>query len=58
MKLPKTAYIMIDGEDNDQFLHAQDDIVNHAKMGETVRVGVYKLVKIQKVKGVAITNDA
>jgi hypothetical protein len=46
-----------DGGTGPDYLIPCATAVEAAEMGETTKVGVYKLVEMQNVKGVAITNS-
>ena len=45
-RLPKTCYVKLDGDGEDQFLAASDEV--DGEHGD--RVGVYKLVAVKKIK--------
>lgn len=58
MKLPKNVYIKIDGEGDEQFLHAQANPACLVDMGEKVKIGIYKLVGTQDIEGVFETSNS
>lgn len=46
MKLPKTVFVSVQGDEGDQWLQAHDSAAAHADdSGDTVRVGKYELVE-------------
>jgi hypothetical protein len=50
MKLPKTVFLSVQGEGEDQYLQAHDTLVAHADdSGKAVRVGKYELVEYADV---------
>lgn len=51
MKLPKTVFVSIGGEEHDQYLKAEATAAEHAdEQGVTVRVGKYELVEFADVE--------
>lgn len=50
MKLPNKLFVAVDGEGEEQFLNAMDDLKDHGgDVGTKKKVGVYKLEKIVTV---------
>lgn len=50
MKLPKTVFVSIGGNGNDEYLHADTSAAAHVdNQGDTVRVGKYELVEYADV---------
>lgn len=53
MKLPKMLYVSVQntgsGQNEDQYLNATDDAVDHAETGEIITVGRYQLVELGTV---------
>lgn len=46
LKLPKTVFVSVQGDEGDQWLQAHDNAAAHADAsGDTVRVGKYELVE-------------
>ena len=56
-QLPKELFVKIDGDGKDQYYNATDDQVGLVEMGETAKIGTYRLVSTHTAKGVAITNN-
>lgn len=50
-KLPKTIFVMRQAHDDEEWLESAESVEKFAVIGETVMVGVYRLVKKQKIKG-------
>ena len=42
-KFPNTLYVKIEGDDGEEYFVSDDAVINLAKIGECIRVGVYKL---------------
>lgn len=56
-KYPKQVFLKYeDGGNGPDYLVAYDAAIQCAEMGNTVKVGIYKLIEVQTVKGVCITN--
>lgn len=49
MKLPKTAYIRVDKESDEEWLATGTTLNEHAEIGQKRKVGIYKLQKIVEV---------
>lgn len=56
MKFPKTIYVKPESDGSTEYMVPHEHAVDAAEMGKTIKVGVYKLVELQTVKGVAVTN--
>ena len=48
---PPMIYVKHEGEDEEPFLIAVEDVVGLAELGETVTVGVYVLQHVERVTG-------
>lgn len=56
---PKTVTVKIedDGDSNDYLVaNSGDDMLGHAEVGKKIKVGIYKLVEVREVEGVAQTR--
>lgn len=50
LKLPKTVFVSVQGDGNDEYLRAEATAVEHADdSGDAVRVGKYELVEYADV---------
>ena len=56
MKYPKTLYVKPEKDGSTSYFVPYEMAWEAATMGKTTKVGVYKLVEMQTVKGVAVTN--
>lgn len=52
-KLPTQVLVRWDYESDEPYLIAQERLIDHAEMGKSRRVGIYKLVEVRQVDGVA-----
>lgn len=44
-KFPKTLYVKVEGDAGEEFFVSDDAIIALAEIGETIRIGVYKLIE-------------
>lgn len=55
---PATIFVKIEEDDNADWLNAARDMMDHAEIGATTKVGVYKLVETRIVEGVVQSRPA
>ena len=51
-KFPETLYAKREAEDKTHWFNTTESLFGLAEMGETVRVGVYKLVEVREIETV------
>lgn len=51
-KFPKMLYVTREGNGDNKFLVALENIESHATVGVKERVGVYQLIETREVEGV------
>lgn len=56
-KLPKSLYIKIEQDGDDEFFIANEDLYDIAEKGETIKVGIYKLQSVKTVRMLVETKE-
>lgn len=57
-KLPEQIFVKHEGECDNAYLSAAEEIVAFAEIGEKNIVGVYRLVETREVEGVVVIRPA